>query len=556
MNKSPAFWLKVAISVVLFITVKVVVSYTVLSSFCIVFIDAEFSQDAVVDVFYSSGNGFQSKHVVRSRPFPAGKRVTHKLYLENKVASSIRLDPGQGPGEVKLYGIRLASFYGDSLVLPPERIYSMFRPNSSIDSYSLHGDHLLLTAGGLDPYLTSTRKLEVENPLLEFVFPCVLTLFFWLLISRFSPDSFAGFSDLKYKHPSTGVQIGSLDGVRGIAALLVLASHSGSFGDAGPFNFGSLGALGVYLFFCLSGFLLARPFVHTPQKAYSLPYLQMFYLRRLMRIVPMYYTVVIITMMFKVRNPDIFRHLLFLQGDGHLWTIQQEMFFYLLLPFVMLVCSIPIPRQRWAAITCLLLFIYGANQYLTSDIIGLYGNQEKMSPFVGFFLSGVVCAYIFFQVQASTFYHKFKGAAVNRFCSMTGSAILLFLLVLSATDVLQDFAGMTIYSNRTLVGLLCSSFILLVAISGDSLLGRVIGYLPFRAIGLVGYSFYLLHPTLIGFSRSVTQDYLNYRLEGVEMFLVAGIATYLLSLLTYTYMERPFLYSGSGDNSAGVKSTG
>lgn len=37
--------------------------------------------------------------------------------------------------------------------------------------------------------------------------------------------------------------------------------------------------------------------------------------------------------------------------------------------------------------------------------------------------------------------------------------------------------------------------------------------------------------------------YFNIRLSGPLMFLLVGIITYAFSAFTYTYIERPFLYS-------------
>ena len=65
--------------------------------------------------------------------------------------------------------------------------------------------------------------------------------------------------------------------------------------------------------------------------------------------------------------------------------------------------------------------------------------------------------------------------------------------------------------------------------------------LPLKAIGIVGYSFYMLHPKIIDFVRATTLYFWNYYPTGVALFLLAGIATYLVTVFTYSYIERPFI---------------
>ena len=97
-------------------------------------------------------------------------------------------------------------------------------------------------------------------------------------------------TDTHYKQPSSGANIAVLDGIRGLAVLTVIASHTAAFGMYGQ------GALGVWLFFVLSGFLLSMPFCRKPELILDKKYVFFFYRRRILRIIPMYYFYIIVIM--------------------------------------------------------------------------------------------------------------------------------------------------------------------------------------------------------------------------------------------------------------------
>jgi peptidoglycan/LPS O-acetylase OafA/YrhL len=104
---------------------------------------------------------------------------------------------------------------------------------------------------------------------------------------RFATDSDeSASSGSKHRRIDSGVRIAALDGVRGIAVLLVMVYHYESSALSGV-----VGALvdclwvGVDLFFVLSGFLITGILCDTRGSA---GYYRNFYVRRALRILPLY----------------------------------------------------------------------------------------------------------------------------------------------------------------------------------------------------------------------------------------------------------------------------
>src|SRR6185369_11421808 len=77
-----------------------------------------------------------------------------------------------------------------------------------------------------------------------------------------------------------------LDGLRGVAILLVVLLHNFGF-----LNYFFFGWLGVDLFFVLSGFLITDILLSAVDKPH---FLRNFYMRRVLRIFPLFYLILVI----------------------------------------------------------------------------------------------------------------------------------------------------------------------------------------------------------------------------------------------------------------------
>lgn len=165
----------------------------------------------------------------------------------------------------------------------------------------------------------------------------------------------------------TATRIPELDGVRGIAVLMVVAYHAFLFSNNPPTgwvsNLSSYGFAGVHLFFVLSGFLITGILLNAKDHPH---YFRNFYAKRALRIWPLYYLSLLLTFgllpllvlyahlhMGKfdlIENRSKLVYALFLQnliypgglGVGMLgmtWSLAIEEQFYLVWPWMVLLCS-------------------------------------------------------------------------------------------------------------------------------------------------------------------------------------------------------------------------
>lgn len=154
-------------------------------------------------------------------------------------------------------------------------------------------------------------------------------------------------------------RIARLDGIRGFCAMAVVVTHVAfstivlsSAAGPPPEGFWSILAAGqtsaIGPFFLLSGLLLYRPFARaTLQPGRRQPALGRFFVRRIARLIPAFYLLVIVSLallnyasvngVWDVLRPFALMHVYdqtFYAGLDVAWTVPAEMQFYLALPIV------------------------------------------------------------------------------------------------------------------------------------------------------------------------------------------------------------------------------
>jgi peptidoglycan/LPS O-acetylase OafA/YrhL len=299
--------------------------------------------------------------------------------------------------------------------------------------------------------------------------------------------------------PRAFVHLRELDGVRGLAALMVFFHHvcftSIPAGDwSWPVRLlralSAQGSYGVDLFFALSGFLITSLLIEARARP---AYYRDFYWKRTLRILPLYLLCLLGVLLVVPGSRDYvilsalflsnFAQVLHVQGAGPFWTLAIEEQFYLLWPTVVRRLGIDALRHCALAI--------GGGAILLRLIAALFGHRDYYFTF--FHCDGLAWgAYLacwFSERDAAKEDTQREGYAIA-IGLVTG--VMLFVLAPGYTGSLRVLAFAACL-RQTGVALLAAALIaFLITHAGARYLGVLrSGPLPF--FGLISYAMYMLH---------------------------------------------------------------
>jgi len=367
---------------------------------------------------------------------------------------------------------------------------------------------------------------------------------------------------------SNKIYFKNLDGIRYIAAMMVFLQHvvlttfilvlePGSVADRMVRIFFN-GGTGVSIFFVLSGFLITYLII-TEKNVSGTVNVKNFYLRRFLRIWPLYFAVILFSFgiypllkeIFWVNNPlgsNIWYHLTFLSNfdviniehncDGLAamsqnitWSVSIEEQFYLFWPLIFL---LPI-RVLPYVFSLIILMSLGFRIVNVDDppILYFHTFAVLLDLVVGGFFAWVAInwrrAKSFFENSSTVFY-----------------MIIVFLFI-AVQYWSTEFVFGEYYPafERLITAILFGSFISAQAMTKKSSFFNLGNSKYMTKWGQKTYGIYLLHPI----ATTVTYAFLEY--FGVEVpgsfvkgLLIAAFVyglTFFISWLSYTYYEAFFL---------------
>ncbi len=323
----------------------------------------------------------------------------------------------------------------------------------------------------------------------------------------------------------------ALDGLRAVAAVIVIAFHYG-----GPSWKWLSGWSGVHLFFVLSGFLITTLLLREEHR-YGKVSLRAFYLRRFFRIMPVYLLVLFLYWgLARINgNPEPVEqrmkyYLLFLNenltGNApflHSWTIGIEQKFYLFWPAIAFVAVAAVFRRRLMVTLCLLVLFIAM---IPPDIAWLSWPIHYVAILLGC-LTAIVM-------------HHPRGFALVRPLThpVTATVVILGFGVVQACAQFWP----TRFGQESLIGCYAlAATVLLPALLSRSVLARGLGLRPLVFVGERSYSLYLIQSIASRVAGGLVPA-LGHRSTG--FFVATTVVALLAADLMYRWVELPMIEVG------------
>jgi peptidoglycan/LPS O-acetylase OafA/YrhL len=336
--------------------------------------------------------------------------------------------------------------------------------------------------------------------------------------------------------------IPSLDGMRTIAFLLVFLSHSGAHNIV-P------GGFGVTVFFFLSGYLITTLLRREYEKNQFINF-KHFYLRRIVRIWPAFYLVLFLGAILtltgvlegEMQLPGFLSQVLhyynyyeafvstsgIAPGTGVYWSLAVEEHFYCLFPFLyisLLKRRVSPQRQRliiWGI--CLAILIWRCVL-----VFGMGATESRIFHLSDTRIDSILFGCALAVTGNPVLDPPYGSDRLWKYFVVPGGITLLLLSFLWRSPEYETTLRYTI-QGIALHGL----FIAAIRFP-DWGVFQILNWSWMRFIGLLSYSLYLVHATVIeGVDLYLPQ--ISVALQGAISLLISFILAYAI----YRYIELPF----------------
>lgn len=370
------------------------------------------------------------------------------------------------------------------------------------------------------------------------------------------------------------VYFAGLNGVRFIAASFVILAHIEGFKRKAelpnlfqnqwlkPF-IAEIGHQGVLIFFVLSGFLITYLLL-TESKITNTIHIKNFYIRRILRIWPLYYFIVflgfaVFPFVFSPEyfttkiHPDfsakLFLTLFFLPNAvffvyGHifslgvLWSIGAEEQFYLVWPMFIKKMSAKSgdfgPRLTFLGVLLLAILFIKMVLWLVEIMSLNWTNEARIAglflPFDSMIIGAVIAVFFFHKKYLQLLYKP-------------QTQILVLAVITINLFYPVDIGPLT----NTFYCIFYGIFLLNIATNNDSILKFRQGWIEF--LGQVSFGMYMYHSIAIAFSMAMLEKFgsaLSFYSYNFLLYLFSFSLTIGVSIASYYFFERKVLKYKTG----------
>lgn len=335
-----------------------------------------------------------------------------------------------------------------------------------------------------------------------------------------------------------------LDDFRAIAITLVVVMHGFTTffprieSSNNPLLIPLLsGATGVTLFFILSGFLVTRPFIEAELRG-EIVSLKDYALQRALRILPLYYFMVLVALLATGSSSNLIDALLFnakgydfAQYSTVWWSLIVEVHFYILVPLLYLACRNTSRNLLLYAFSLGWVVFYGA---YALEMLPLSPPTRKQ---LGTSLLCQLHAFMVGFLLSILYSNKvlFGKKALALAATMTSVALLVVVLMPRMETGIGFHARYPLHA-------LAESILWGTTLYGCVILGKSFLGAFGRFLARVSYSLYLVHmPVFYAFFIWYRAQPLDMAPSPILVLLLATSSAIVLSAILYSLLEKPFL---------------
>ncbi len=332
--------------------------------------------------------------------------------------------------------------------------------------------------------------------------------------------------------------IPSLDGLRAVSVLMVIAAHiNGALARFIPFVpfwiYLVWGTLGVQTFFVISGFLITHLLLKELQADGTVS-LKHFYFRRSLRIFPAFYVYLAVAGLvtlagwvagnlraFLIAGTYTWNYL----GGGselleHTWSLSLEEQFYLLWPAALVLLG----TRKGSKLAMWVILLSPVSRIVTYYLAP--NHRALLNAMLHTGLDSIMFGCLLAILWRNPRFNQIVQPFIRGWTAFLAAA---FVLVLAPVFLGARFRGAYIFVFGFTLNAICLSLILLYVVRNpDSAVGRVLNTPVLRHLGVISYSLYL-------WQQMFTSNH------GLRFFPFNLLAILACAELSYWLVERPAL---------------
>lgn len=326
--------------------------------------------------------------------------------------------------------------------------------------------------------------------------------------------------------------------------------------------FAGMGWGGVQLFFVISGFLITKLLLENRGSSGQL---KNFYIRRSLRIFPVYYfTLGVVFILLPLLGLNLYwltedtdnqiwfwtylnnwaRPFTHSKAFPHLWSLAIEEQYYLIWPFIVIFLD-----RRWLLRICVIMifsapiFRFMLFYWYEPEVAGLGARAAYNFTFARW--DALALGSILAVLLVSPGHRQWLSRHLNKILLFSISLIIL-QLGFSRTFNAIGQGGSELF-NQTSSALFFFGCVFFVVAHQSGLLTRLLERMPFKQIGKYSYAMYIFHLPLMVVWFEYFVPTFNF-LQGVNELVLLSFhltvifsVTYILSLISWHLLEYPIL---------------